>query len=145
MGKSLSFESARAHSQKQQAEAASRSRETCSAGRAGAHPYRAGGAARSYHSYDAPEIKAVVSGHKYEEIGCGRNWRFSLTLHIGDHVVDRGHRDIEFTFDQIAQLEYRVRRVGELYFDWRCAAPLPIFRCSTGRRPRVASSGRTLV
>jgi len=37
MGKSLSSDSARARSQKK------KSVETCSAGRAGAHPYRAGG------------------------------------------------------------------------------------------------------
>src|SRR5271157_1777816 len=49
MGKSLSSDSARARSQKQQKEASRR----YSAGRAGAHPSGAGEVARSYHSYDS--------------------------------------------------------------------------------------------
>src|SRR5271157_1853220 len=43
------------------AEAAKRSVETCSAGRAGAHP-GAGGAARSYHFYDAAASPDRASG-----------------------------------------------------------------------------------
>jgi hypothetical protein len=37
--------------------------------------------------------------------------------HVSDHVVDRGHRDIELSVDQVGELENRVGSVGEGDFD----------------------------
>jgi hypothetical protein len=40
-----------------------------------------------------------------------------LPLHISDHVVNPGHRDIKLSLDQVRELENRVKSVGEADFN----------------------------
>src|SRR5262249_55225735 len=52
-----------------------------------------------------------------DEIGFNLGRRLALPLRISDHVVNRGHRDIKLSLNQVCELENRVRSVGEVDFD----------------------------
>src|SRR5205085_2696305 len=59
----------------------------------------------------------VVPAHEDGQIGFSLGRRLTLPLHVSDHVVDRGHRDVELSVNQIRELENRVGSVGEVDFN----------------------------
>src|SRR2546428_11564271 len=42
---------------------------------------------------------------------------YTTLFRSSDHVVNRGHRDIKLSVDQVGELENRVRSVGEVDFN----------------------------
>ena len=66
------------------------------------------------HRHQAQE--AVVAAHESEEIRPGLG-NLTLPLTVGDQVVDRRHRDVELSVDEIGELEHRARRRSDFQLD----------------------------
>src|SRR5262249_11709342 len=73
---------------------------------------------------DAPHLRdrneaqePIVPSHEDGQIGFNLGRRLALPLHISDHVVNRGHRDIKLSLNQVRELENRIRSVGEVDFN----------------------------